>query len=399
VDARDVMLGQIEALRLELLRCRTAIDSKNIDPSLRDRVEARLSTELTRLDRRRVDLGTRVTNNQPLDGCWRDLRTLEDDCAKVFGECLAFVEGAWARAHQLDEGLCAASDMLLDDLGHWSDVPWNRFTLLATSERYQELAGIIRVKYPDVSVWALPLVAHEFGHYVARELRQTDGGEARYPFQDRLKVADEGRGEALHTKQWHHLQEYFADVFATYTMGPAYAAAFMLLRMNPLQAQGESLTHPSGAARVHGILWMLDAMEEREKAAFRSSFRDVTTMLRDVWAQAVQGAGIAGGLTPAATTLAAQRTSELFGILTAATPPQLQFGWAAWLRAQAIAADLSATPPDGATRRDIVNGAWLARLQLARHDPQAVKDISSSALKLYGTVPPRRPVVGSMSGT
>jgi hypothetical protein len=392
MDARDLLLGQLDSLKQELGRCRRAVDSKDIDARLRARVGARLDTAITTLERRRAELERTVQADDQPPTAWRALCALQQEAVKLFEECLAFMEGALARRHGLDEGLCALTDDLLDDLAAWADVRWDRFTLLATAEFYRDTAEIIRIRYPDVSLWSLPLAVHEFGHYVGPELRRARDGGYEYPFQARLKKA-QGPGGAP-SKEWYHLQEYFADVFASYCLGPAYAAAFILLRSNPSDAGVETLTHPSSAARIHGILWTLDRMDARDGGDLRPGFRDVTKYLREWWAKALAAAGQAEPLGGAEEALAMQRVTELYDLLVGLAPQRLGFSREAWLRAQGAAADLTGpTTPRGLTRRDVVNAAWLARLQ-ASPAPHAVNDVARNAKSLYETLSARRAADG-----
>lgn len=393
MEARDLFLGQLDSLQLELGRCLGAVDSKDIDAGLRDRVGARLDKQLTELDRRRATL-EKTGRAGPSPAAWRDLRTLQQDAVKLFEECLAFVQGAWARKHGLDEGLCALTDDLLDDLATWADVRWDRFTLLATKEVYRDTAEIIRIRYPDVSLWSLPLAAHEFGHYVGPELRRGRDGAYEYPFQARLKRAQGPEGAP--TKEWHHLQEYFADVFATYCLGPAYAAAFMLLRTNPVDE--ESFTHPSSAARIHGILWALEQMDARDERPLQPPFRDTTTHLRERWTRALEAAGKAQGMTGPEEALATQRVKELFDMLVGLAPQRLAFGRQAWLRAETVAADWTGRAPAALTRRDVLNAAWLTRLQ-SDPDPRLMDDIARGAVKVYGSLSAQRPPTSPGGGS
>src|ERR1043165_6245817 len=164
MPSHDIMLEQLDALAQELNRCRDVLALKNVDVQLRNRVATGLDADLTRLDQRHAALREHADGHAE---SWAELAALRGDCAGVFDECLAFVQGAWARTHGLDEGLCDATDNLLDDLASISDIRWARFTLLATSEFYRSTAEIIRIKYPDLSFWSMPLAAHEFGHYAA----------------------------------------------------------------------------------------------------------------------------------------------------------------------------------------------------------------------------------------
>jgi hypothetical protein len=384
----DAIQAQLEVLRQNLIRCRLAVDNPGIDAKLRGRVAARFDKELTRLEAEHKTLKKKVTSGHPLDACWHDLGEAQRDSGKVFDECLAFIQGALARKAGLDEQMCGLTDDLLDDLAAYSDVPWGRFTLLATSEFYLDRAEIIRIRYPEVSLWSMPLAAHEFGHYLGPQLRQGQGGEYIYPFQTLLRTADETRSNSLHTPNWHHLQEHFADLFAAYTLGPAYAAAFIVLRMNPSQAQDDARTHPSGARRVHGILWTLDKMDELQATPLRRPFRDVTKLLSEVWHNGLQQAEKPEKLSDADASLVNQRMAELFDLLTSATPQRLGFGRDDWLRAEGVAARIAgdlafATLPDQLSRRDVLNGAWLARLQATDKSPYALNDIAVRALAEY----------------
>ena len=106
----------------------------------------------------------------------------------LFEESLALVEGALVRGAKLDNGLCQIADALLDELRTKADVAWGRFTILAEGEFFGEMAQIIRLRFPEVSIWNLPIAAHEFGHFVGPELKQPGPfGTFRYPFQEELR--------------------------------------------------------------------------------------------------------------------------------------------------------------------------------------------------------------------
>lgn len=373
MQPRDVILGQLDALAQELYRCRDILELKDVDGRLRKRVETRLDGELTRLDQRHAAL---VKHADGGSESWTELAALRRDCAHVFDECLAFVQGAWARTHGLDEGLCDATDDLLDDLDYLSDIRWMRFTLLATSEFYRSTAEIIRIKYPDLSFWSIPLAAHEFGHYAAGKI---------VAMQKLLEAEDENRGDDLHSRSWYHLQEYFSDVFATCALGPAYAAAFMLLRASPGGAD-DPLTHPPFAARMHAILRTLEAMDARADAPLNPPFRDIVQLLDGIWRDTLQAGGAA--LSDAGRSKAQDVARELFNMLTNAMPLRFFFGQAEWLRAQATAAALNGARdvatmevPEVLTRREVLNAAWL--LRLADGKREQVKAISRAAFAFY----------------
>lgn len=400
MSPRHSLQAQLAVLSRELIRSRNAVASMRVQPILRDRVVGRFDTELMRLQKRADALHAVVARpEQPPSASWRDLRTLQADATKLFDECLAFMQGALAREANLDDGICSLTDALLDNLAEWSDIPWGRFTLLATSEFLRDTAEIIRIRHPEVSVWTMPIAAHEFGHYLGPQLRHSRNGESVYPFQERLKAADESRGTMAHSEDWYHLQELFADLFATYTLGPAYAAAFIILRMNAADAHVGSTTHPSGAQRVHGILWTLDRVASTGAGLRREPFREVSTLLADFWKSSLAEAQPQGAFSTIDAGLIEERMGELLGLLSDNTPPRLAFGRADWNRVESILPALldESDPgalarmemPEGVTRRDILNAAWLARLSSGDASPHVVNDLANRALILYRRVPVR----------
>jgi hypothetical protein len=381
---------QLELLRQNLMRCKETIGHSAVDIKLRERVAARFDQQLAQLQAAYETLKRKVANGQPLEPCWRELGELQRNSDRVFGECLVFIHGALARKANLDEDICKFTDDLLDDLANYSDVPWGRFTLLATSEFYLDIAEIIRVRYPELSLWSLPLAAHEFGHYLGQRLHEKKGGDFTYQSQDMLKAANKKAPDQLHDQNWYHLQEHFADLFATYALGPAYAAAFILLRMNPAGSQDDMPSHPSGAKRVHGILRVLDKMDDRQATPFERPFHGVTARLREIWQTGLSGVGKAEKLPNVQASLINQQMDQLLELLIAHSPPQLIFGRADISRAQQMAAQwmngapAMAITPEGLTRRDVLNGAWLARLHpAADQSPYALNAIVSRALVEY----------------
>jgi hypothetical protein len=392
--------AQFAALSRELSRARAAISGLKVQAALRDRVSARFDTELTRLQKRIETLqAAAARNGQPAAASWRDLRVLQADAARLFEEVLAFVQGALVREQNLDDGICALTDALLDDLAAASDVPWGRFTLLATSEFFRDAAEIIRIRFPDPSLWNMPFAAHEFGHFVGPQLCTKKDGEFSYPFQERLKAADQSRGSLRHAMEWDHEQESFADLYATYTLGPAYAAAFILLRMNAGDAHVEAATHPTAAKRVHAIFWTLERMSVSATGLRRQPFREVTSLLHEAWQASMAAAGHVKALDAAGVARVEQRSGELYELLTSCTPQGLLFGQDAWLRTEsmlpALRVELGAVEPEadalpaGATRREVLNAAWLARLGADDASPLVTNVIGHRALSMYRRVATR----------
>lgn len=396
---RDSLMAQAFVLSQEINRSTRALQSLPVPDELRSRVEARFNTEFGRLTQQvrelRSDLGR---PGQPFAESWARLADLQRVSEQVFQEFLSFAHGAMARGAELDGGLCALTDALLADLEAWSDVAWGRFTVPDTREFIRETAEIIRVRYPEMSLWSIPFAAHEFGHFLGPELRSRDPAGERYPLQALLRTADESRSGAEHTQDWYHRQEYFADVFASYTIGPAYAAAFMFLRVNPCTAGIVTLTHPSAIQRVHAIFRTL----ERAAAArpgMGSALQAFVVEMRTTWDGMLEAAGEPRDprAASAVRAQAEEDAHELLQLLTENTPESLAFGPAEWARATALGAALSVDPavdfdppgavPGGTTRREVLNAAWFARMSVSDAEPMTIGTIAERAMRCYRVLP------------
>lgn len=100
-------------------------------------------------------------------------------------------------------------------------------------------ARIIRVRFPEWTLWTVPLAAHEY-------CRATFDDVSSLSKVVEHESARRGQGEngALEAAQGI-VPLLIADAFALRVMGPAYACAAVLLRLDPF-------THPSGP-RAHDI--------------------------------------------------------------------------------------------------------------------------------------------------
>src|SRR6266508_3431553 len=221
MDPRNLLRNRIDALAQELDRAGQAIQAEKIEPTLRKRVEARFANDVATQQAKLKVVRGDVDADVALDQCWDAFAIEQKACRDLFRECLVVVQGALLRSAALDNGLCPIADALLRGLGQRSAVGWDRFTILGEEALIVPLADIIRLRFPDLTVWSLPVAAHEFGHFVERDLTVVDKDNvARAPVQEIL--SNEGAREDRH-RNW--LREHFADLYATWTVGPAYAWA------------------------------------------------------------------------------------------------------------------------------------------------------------------------------
>lgn len=263
MDGRTILAARIEELRRELKNAEETLRA-TADRELKERVEVRFAQVFAAQFRRLQALEEANAGPQggPVEPRWAEFRDLTDESRELLAECLAFRVGELTRAAGLDDGLCAIADHLLVWYSMKAEVFWNRLTILDEAELANRLTQIIRLRFP-ASIWDLPFAAHEFGHFLGTRLADLHGdGPAVFPFRDMLarEVRDSGHPYAA-----NHLRELFSDLFATYTLGPAYACAGILGRFDPTQKTFGSFTHPGDDARACAILRFLEQMDARRE--------------------------------------------------------------------------------------------------------------------------------------
>jgi hypothetical protein len=395
----DALRAQTAALAGQLRGAELAAELAQTDPVLYERVRPRFEKlfhvrweELRQLQRD-VEKGVEAGL------CWGALGKLREECEALFRESLACVQGASMRGSGLDEGLCSLADALLDELARRGDgIRWDRFTILADAEAFAGMSGIIRLRFPETGLWNLPVAAHELGHFVGPKLERRDVRDvSSHPFQEVLEreatgdgwVVPSGRRPGARIRAFVH--EFFADVFATYALGPAYACTCVILRLDPLGADREEERHPSALRRAHAIFRTLDAMNA-SAGGLVPPFAKVTRVLRDAWDASLQGAGTDGRLDPQHAARLDLFLDELLDLLRRELPG-VRYDRLAWLRAERLADEMSRggsapaslAPGDGIA--DVLNAAWLARLGVGEEDAQRLARIESRALDACRTLP------------
>jgi hypothetical protein len=125
-------------------------------------------------------------------------------------------------------------------------------------------AYMLRIGFPEWTIWALPFVQNEFGHvFVAR----TPGLATTAPGKE-------------------YEAGLLADALATIQTGPAYACAALLLRLDP--ADRTAASSPGAAVRSATILVTLDRIA---KLSGTPPLATLTDRLRTEWRDAVAVAG------------------------------------------------------------------------------------------------------------
>ena len=158
-------------------------------------------------------------------------------------------------------------------------------TILGEGDFFADMTEIIRLRFPEFTIWNLPIVGHEFGHFVGRELRKRI--KDRKGQRDFIKEIIEQEGKQNSTedekkKEEDYLYEHLADIFATYSLGPAFAFTSILLKFNPNQSQDGEI-HPSNVKRVYIILKTLEKMNTLPGENQGINYQHLIRQLRESW--------------------------------------------------------------------------------------------------------------------
>lgn len=365
MDERSVLEAQIVALDQELSRAEAAL--LKMDPDLRKRLTVRFNKLFNDQSKALESLRKLVGKGASLNTCWSSYRRILQECAPLFQECLALTQGALVRKEGIDNGLCRIADTLLDDLSHRTDIQWGRFTILAEGEFFTHMAQVIRLKFPEIGVWNLPVAAHEFGHYVGPKLEvQEPDGMSSHPFQDLIRDEAAQRGE----QHSYFVHEYFADLFAVYSLGPAYACTCILLRFDPSSAYEEGQYHPSAAKRAYWILKVLDKMDEAKGGVTRPN-RGIIQHLGDVWRGGLAATHQPESLDKDVTNPIDALLRKLYRFVDDAWPDAQYDGWSRAVElAPRLLTDKDPAQVLSATDRlpDVLNAAWRCRLEQEGED-------------------------------
>lgn len=222
-----------------------------------------LRSEVTGLQEQ-VD-GTPNLGNDRLRSLWKEYEDLLREQARpLFGEYVDFLGGLTLRDTALEDRVCEMTDILLDGFFTGALAVPTRGWALSNA-----MTSVIKVGFPEWTVWGIPLVAHEVGLGFARSAEQGS------------RIDSMLREHAEQGWTVPQLRVLFADAFAAYMMGPAYACAIILLRLQPYHHESASSEEPSDVDRARLVLNIVGRLVSSD------SYDEMVDELDRLWGGAV----------------------------------------------------------------------------------------------------------------
>jgi hypothetical protein len=288
----------------------------------------------------------------------------------VFAEYIEFLGGLALRDTGFDAGISQVAEELMRT---YSPDRKNPDQALAIPARRRTVAmtlpRIIRVTFPDWTIWALPSTAHEFWNVVAKN-----------DLKDRLQSALRDLTNDTDTIE-SRFNDCLGDAFATYTMGPAYAFFAIYLLLNPRSPFSTSETgQPADDVRALSISEMLKCMDSKE-TEIDPPYESVRKDLNSAWTDAIAETGAQPIVDQKKQIDEVKQVAEdkdrvtvlvkaLWKTLTTGPfPPFTAYVWnviGEWVDKLLENQVKKIEVPHGAELRHVLNAVWLARVHPKR---------------------------------
>jgi hypothetical protein len=312
-------------------------------------------------------------NGPATAGIWQDYGDANLKSQDIFAEYVDFLGGMALRDIGFDEGISRTAEDLIRTYttNQPPQYPWLALPGARREALARTLARIVRVGFPEWTIWALPFTAHAFWQVIAR-----------YDFATDLKLDGQPVPERF--------QSCLGDAFATYNMGPAYAYAAFYLLLSPLEAYAQAGADTAGDdSRARAILEMLVAMSSGETEGDLPGYAGVADSLKTMWTAALTQAG-AGAATPATENdnqAIPKLVASLLGLLGECECSS--FTSAQWDQVEVPEQLKADRPLQVGELRSVLNGMWKARV-----DP-AAKDIKDLAAKVRDRIMKKKTLLGA----
>lgn len=414
--SNEILRAQVRSLSEDLDRITTLLNEaqqENRKPGISkefiDPVAGKFATRVSDLK-----------DNASAATTWEALSAARREVQELLNECLAWLGGIAVRELQLETGICRIAEGLVREYVRKTGAEWRSIMILGEERPFDNLAlvtKILRVPFPKWDIWNLPLIMYDFGNILSRESALMPV-TTRFFADERTRIADlvqnpkfeddiakrlskqvadmrtkfqrDGKPDLNNflVRQENHIRSLFADMSATYFLGPAYVYSQFLLHLNPTEVQCESFYKPPFERRAAAMLKTLEAMIDADKKQDEEAFAGVLERVRHCWNDAL---GLPSG----------QDLKFDFGYpfdnwfdgykYLHKYFPRLRFSSTAWNEAKKLEDNLKKQkpePPPQTTIQVILNGAWYCRLRLPEGEHYRIPEIERTARLMIDKVQP-----------
>lgn len=375
MDDRGVLIGRIERSLADVSRAKQAITSM-ADGRFRDRMQVRFDSDFKKHQDHGLELLNGARGSMNLQACWRSFIAMEADLRSLLDECVSLLHGTMDRRAGLDDGICDIADALLECLCKLADVRWRRFTVLG-SEYLTERTGVVRVRFPAASIWELPFLAHEFAHVIEPDIRADNEDGTRFEVLARF-LAENAAG----AQEQAFLREHYADILATYAVGPMYGWALIFQQFDPISAfdsEDDFESHPSAAKRMHIVLRTLESMDGARPGGGSPYHGCRAQQMTTLWETTLAAGRKPRELSKRTVGQLDRQQAGLFHIVAENLSELRYTGWerARTLAAQVAAQDSTPVPDSAVSIVDVLNAAWVMRLAQPDADVFALRSMGA----------------------
>jgi hypothetical protein len=310
----------------------------------------------------------KIRDGEDQENAWTRYRKTLERSQPLFEESLDLLGGLAFREHNesFDSYIWHVADWVIHECSLVTRQEPS-LTVPATREAMRKtIARLIRMRFPESSVWTLPFASQEYGHVLlARSEDAAEPAGLLAPVDARLREEFHDAGTQV--------TGLIADAFATYVMGPAYAAGTICLRLDPTLAYATQGEHPADDTRARVILETLKVVESMSGA----EFGPIHQRLEENW-QGLLAQAHPTGAPPLLSERAAEFTRVVVGELdTRLAGPamcgpkawnvarELQVMWTTRLNRQSEPVqdgEMDRNLTDKAKLRDVINAAWQCRV-------------------------------------
>jgi len=196
---RELLLARVDGLRRQCAWVKQL-------PELRDQRSSRYRTACRHVTDR---LGVCLRQLDELSGwmrypgvtaegasAWLE-EHIEGPCGHLFNEAFALAQRRWLDESGIDRGMAALAEELVGFLSKRIDLVWGRPVVLAEQDWVTDLTGIVRLRFPALDVWNLPVVGHEFAHQLLTGAARADNPETLSLYDYLLEWQADNRDDEL----------------------------------------------------------------------------------------------------------------------------------------------------------------------------------------------------------